>query len=135
MVVEVSLSLAERSADCGQHSAECISTRLPCRMIRPPAGLLPRVRGKGARASEIAATSTAPMVSPSSLLLPLLSLSAADALRGGGGAMAGGSLVLKRGAQSQHIQPVTPRSVVVLRGGGAYSAALSLSLSLSLSLA
>ena len=74
------------------------------------------------------------MKSPSSWLLALLSLSAADALRGGGGAMAGG-LVLKSGAQSQHTQPVTPRSVVVLRGGGAYSAALSLSLSLSLSLA
>ena len=73
------------------------------------------------------------MKSPSSWLLALLSLSAADALRGGGGAMAGGSLVLKSGAQSQHTQPVTPRSVVVLRGGGAYSAALSLSLSLSLS--
>ena len=69
--------------------------------------------------------SAADMKSPSSLLLALLSLSAADALRGGGGAMAGGSLVLKSGAQSQHTQPVTPRSVVVLRGGGAYSAALA----------
>ena len=49
-----------------------------------------------------------------SCLIALLLLSAADALRGGGGAITGGSLVLKSGTQ-----PVTPRSVVVLRGGGA----------------
>ena len=42
------------------------------------------------------------------ILLALLSLSAADALCGGGGAMSGSLL-----------KPVTPRSVVVLRGGGA----------------
>ena len=70
---------------------------------------------------------------PSSWLLALLSLSAADGLRGG--AMAGGPL-LKSGAQSQRSEPVTPRAVVVLRGGGArswccaHSTALSLSLSL-----
>ena len=52
---------------------------------------------------------------PSSWLLALLSLSAADGLRGG--AMAGGPL-LKSGAQSQCTKPVTPRAVVVLRGGG-----------------
>ena len=52
----------------------------------------------------------------SSWLLALLSLSAADGLRGG--AMAGGPL-LKSGAQSQCAKPVTPRAVVVLRGGGA----------------
>ena len=52
----------------------------------------------------------------SSWLLALLSLSAADGLRGG--AMAGGPL-LKSGAQSQRSEPVTPRAVVVLRGGGA----------------
>ena len=68
----------------------------------------------------------------SSWLLALLSLSAADGLRGG--AMAGGPL-LKSGAQSQRSEPVTPRAVVVLRGGGArrlrtHSTALSLSLSL-----
>ena len=66
-------------------------------------------------------------------LLALLSISAADGLRGG--AIAGGSLVLKSGAQSQRSEPVTPRAVVVLRGGGArrlrtHSTALSLSLSL-----
>ena len=55
-------------------------------------------------------------MSPSSCLLALLSLSAADALRGGGGAMAGGALALKSGAQSQRSASVTPRSVVVLRG-------------------
>ena len=50
-----------------------------------------------------------------SWLLALLWLSAADALRGGGGAMTGGSrAALKSGAQSQRTQPVTPRSVVVL---------------------
>ena len=41
---------------------------------------------------------------------------AAPQLRGG--AMAGGPL-LKSGAQSQRSEPVTPRAVVVLRGGGA----------------
>ena len=65
--------------------------------------------------------------------LALLSLSAADGLRGG--AIAGGSLGLKSGAQSQRSEPVTPRAVVVLRGGGAqrlrtHSTALSLGLSL-----
>ena len=52
----------------------------------------------------------------SSWFLALLSLSAADGLRGG--AMAGGPL-LKSGAQSKRSEPVTPRAVVVLRGGGA----------------
>ena len=52
---------------------------------------------------------------PSWWLLALLSLSAADALRSGGGAMNGGSRVaLKSGAQIQRTQLVTPRSVVVL---------------------
>ena len=54
-------------------------------------------------------------MSATSWLLALLALSAVDALRGGGGAMTGGSRVaLKSGAQSQLTQPVTPRSVVVL---------------------
>eukprot|EP00964_Phaeocystis_antarctica_P038409 scaffold21976_cov56-Phaeocystis_antarctica.AAC.8 len=57
---------------------------------------------------------------PSSWLLALLWLSAADALRGGGGAMTGGSrAALKSGAQSQRTQPVTPRSVVVLHAAAA----------------
>ena len=57
---------------------------------------------------------------PSSWLLALLSLSAADALRSGGGAMTGGSrAALKSGAQRQHTQPVTPRSVVVLHASAA----------------
>ena len=76
---------------------------------------------KRARASEIVGlpSQRAPIVtpmSPSSCLLALLSLSAADALRGGGGAMTGGALALKSGAQSQRAASVTPRSVVVLRG-------------------
>ena len=57
---------------------------------------------------------------PSSWLLALLWLSAADALRGGGGATTGGSRVaLESGAQSQRTQPVTPRSVVVLHAAAA----------------
>ena len=62
---------------------------------------------------NIAANTTRKMFK-CSCLIALLLLSAADALRGGGGAITGGSLVLKSGTQ-----PVTPRSVVVLRGGGA----------------
>ena len=63
---------------------------------------------------------------PSSWLLALLSLSAADALRGGSGAMTGGSrAALKSGAQSQHTQPVTPRSVVVLHAAAAAVLALA----------
>eukprot|EP00964_Phaeocystis_antarctica_P041866 scaffold23972_cov60-Phaeocystis_antarctica.AAC.3 len=56
----------------------------------------------------------------SSCLLALLSLSAADALCCGGGAMTGGSrAALKSGAQSQRTQPVTPRSAVVLHAAAA----------------
>ena len=57
---------------------------------------------------------------PSLWLLALLSLSAADALRSGGGAMTGVSrAALKSGAQRQRTQPVTPRSVVVLHASAA----------------
>ena len=61
----------------------------------------------------------------SAWLLALLSLFAADALRGGGGARTGASRVaLKSGAQSQRMQPATPRSVVVLHAVGPDSGAV-----------
>ena len=78
--------------------------------------LPPCFRKASERRAAITARPIVTPMSPSSCLLALLSLSAADALRGGGGAMTGGALALKSGAQSQRAASVTPRSVVVLRG-------------------